>query len=611
MEKTKQNDITLSLHYRMDLDILKGISIIAVMLYHFGACNSGYLGVDAFLVINGFLIVPKICKSISDGSFKYFISLKNRLMRLYPVLVIACLFCIIMGSISMLPDDYENLSQQVIATIFGSNNILQAITTKNYWNVVNEFKPLMHTWYLGILIHFYVIFPIILILVKNVSRKIINTKMETIINITVLILCVGSLLCFLLPYASDANKFYYLPFRMFELLVGGLLGNFANHNGYKQKQDLIRIGFWIAFVLVLFYGIYNVNFNLLGGQVVPIGAKEVSNNDLLLPNWSLVLITVALTSVIIYCGDIINRFKISLVFAGIGKRSYSLYIWHQIIVAFCRYYITYKINLPILLVIIIITFFISELSYRVIEKRSVWRKRQGDIFVVSISALALILSSYIYLHAGVIRDVPELEIYKNNIHKNMHSEYCDRIYQYDKDFEVDGKIHVLIVGNSFARDWGNILLESDMTDHISISYSYTFDDSILERINSCDYIFAFMDKNDIPQYVWDNTDEAKVWGIGTKNFGESNGVIYARRNSEEYFNLTVELSTSYKELNEIWKSGWGDNYIDLIEPVLTQDGEVRVFSDDNLFMSQDCHHLTRGGAQYYANNLDFTSIFGE
>lgn len=100
------------------LDSLKGISIIAIILYHLGILRFGYLGVDVFFVISGFLAVPKVMKKIENGKFKYFKYIAERFFRFLPLVLIACTACLLIGFFCMLPDDYENLSESVIASTF-------------------------------------------------------------------------------------------------------------------------------------------------------------------------------------------------------------------------------------------------------------------------------------------------------------------------------------------------------------------------------------------------------------------------------------------------------------------------------------------------------------
>ena len=152
------------------IDVLKAVAIIAVLLYHAGFLTYGYLGVDLFLVINGYFITMvlerKWNNSIESGTTPKFWKggiafLWDRVLRLLPVLLIAGLFCIIWGYFVMLPDEYENIGESVIATNLFSNNILQSIVSDDYWDLDNNYKPLMHTWYVGILMQFYVVFYLI------------------------------------------------------------------------------------------------------------------------------------------------------------------------------------------------------------------------------------------------------------------------------------------------------------------------------------------------------------------------------------------------------------------------------------------------------------------
>ena len=137
------------MEYRQDIDSLKGIAIIAVVLFHLGLLESGYLGVDIFFVINGFLLVPSVCKAIDDSAFSFFNFMEKRIVRLLPLIVLASVTSLILGYFLMLPDDYENLAQTVIASNMFSENILSLITT-NYWDVQTGCKPVMHLWYVGI-----------------------------------------------------------------------------------------------------------------------------------------------------------------------------------------------------------------------------------------------------------------------------------------------------------------------------------------------------------------------------------------------------------------------------------------------------------------------------
>ena len=103
--------------------------------------------------------------------------------------------------------------------------------------------------------------------------------------------------------------------------------------------------------------------------------------------------------------------------------------------------------------------------------------------------------------------------------------------------------------------------------------------------------------------------KTKLFLIGEKNFGENNGQVYRHRFAKDYHNLTLRMEEGYAEKNERLKAAYPDIYIDMIKMVQQPDGKVRVFSDDGRFISQDCRHLTKAGAQYYASLFDWERFF--
>ena len=223
--------------YRHDLDLLKGIAILAVVLYHMGITRSGYLGVDAFLVINGFFIVPRVVEQVGTCDFRYFAFLEKRVIRLLPLLLLVSAIVMAVGYWGMYPNDYENLSESVVATSLFSNNILSSITLKNYWNTLNDYKALMHTWYVGVLFEFYVVFPLIPIVVKNIARKWGHDYIKTVVYAIAGFSAV-SLVMYLTPAISIGDRFYLLPCRIFEMAVGGLAGLYVARDGKMIDNDI-------------------------------------------------------------------------------------------------------------------------------------------------------------------------------------------------------------------------------------------------------------------------------------------------------------------------------------------------------------------------------------
>lgn len=219
----------------LKLDAMKGIAIIAVVLYHLGVMPNGYLGVDIFLVINGYLITKGIISSYTKGGLNYFQFLCKRIVRLWPMVVLAGLVALSIGYFVMLPDDLENLSLSVVASNLCANNILSCITTGNYWDLVNEHKPLMHFWYIGIVVQCYVVYPLLFIALRKCCRK---ENFIQVSHITLWVLLIISVLLYILPGFSVAQKFYYLQFRFFEMALGGTIAL-----GCQGKEDSLLL--WI------------------------------------------------------------------------------------------------------------------------------------------------------------------------------------------------------------------------------------------------------------------------------------------------------------------------------------------------------------------------------
>lgn len=605
--------------YRQDLDVIKGITIIVVVLFHMGLLKSGYLGVDAFFVINGFLIIPSVLKSFDNNCFSFWNYIEKRVLRLLPLIVLASAICLVIGFFAMMPDHYENLAQSVIASNLFSENILSSITSKDYWDVDNDFKPLMHLWYVGILMEFYVVLPLVFLVGKACARVFKkNTRkwmegallLATIISLVIYLLPSSVFDGFLLPREVDGFRFYLLPSRFFELGIGGLVA--LNMSKFKwEKQNLSQFILLVILVLVLCCSVYNLltEHNVATNAVI--GADQtIVSTGLPLPKMILLLATVLITCLLVSIKNGSSVIMRSRLLGTIGKMSYSIFIWHQVILAFYRYCFSIEITIPFFIIYIAVTTVISILSYYVIEKKIVVTKKSFVTWGI-LAVLLFIPSGWLYLHAGVSKDIPELECTVANAHRGMWGEYCDRIYDYDKDFPEDnGKINVLVEGISFGRDMANVILESSYKDSINLSYIFLFKEGkYTERIKKADVIFTLKSKVSVPGYVWQlKKPNTLVWGIGTKNYGACNGIVFKNRKSNDYFESTMAPLPGYVQANENRHKEWGEYYIDFMQPVMQPDGSVSVFTPDHYFISQDCSHLTPAGARWYAGLYDWNLI---
>ena len=573
-----------------DIDALKGLAILAVVLYHASdkLMPSGYLGVDVFLVVAGYFMMSSMLKYPNFSLVKF---MADRLFRTWPLVLAAAAAAMVIGYFTMLPDDFENLCESVVASNLFANNILACVTTKNYWDVVNEYKPLMHMWYLGVLIQGYVLCGIVFYLTRRLAPP-RRRSLAAVFGI----LWALSLILYLLPSVPFYLKFYLLPFRLFEILSGALIALLClqeSDEAGSPRTRRIHTAIWgictIAIIWLLF------GFRLACRGEIP------------------VVITVAATSVLLYSLKRKAAFEIPGVKfpAYLGFACFSIYIWHQLLLAFGRYCVFAAWNKYAVVAFLIGLIATSVLSFFVLEKKfcgSLVRSAHRGIWFGVLAAFCIVSSGvafYFYRQGGCVRDVPEMDIYRKDKVHGLHANYNSRAYKLDREF-TSSKKKLLVVGHSYARDWCNVIAESKFADKFEVSYIYH---PSQERVNQsrqrffdADYIFYV--EETFPSMLPAGIDPDKTYLVGTKYFGVSNGLIYQRRFSANYKEASIIIPENFMERHLRHKAQRGDHYIDMISPVQNQDGSVRVFTPEGKFISQDCRHLTRSGARYYAEKFE-------
>ena len=582
--------------YRTDIDGLRAVAVISVILFHLGFLPNGYLGVDIFFVISGYLITGIVYNEVVEEKFSVVKFYERRLRRIFPLVLFTCLAALILGLVFMLPDDLENLCQSIIATNFSANNILMYITSADYWAVKNDYKPLMHTWSLGIEEQFYLLYPFLFFVLKGNRKKYILSIL--------ILLSIVSLVLFIVSSNVPA-KFYFLHFRFFELAVGGICAIYFTtnpiSNNAKTQYILLTC---LALTILLLY----TNF--------------ISSNTVK------VLITTFLSAAILVLGGsqyqssrLYSVIMSNTVMSTIGKISFSLYMWHQLVFAFARYFLVEEINLPFAIILSLVVVILSFLSYYTIENPFRNRKMMKTKPLLIIIGVSFILINgaafYVYSVGGIVKDVPQLGLTVSNrpsqmnlfdSKSNINIQYNEDVRALDKPFsETPNKIKVLVLGNSFGRDVANILLESSFKNDIEVRYAdLTLVESQTEmvtRISKADYIFfgsTYPNEKMIDQY---KLDLRKAIIVGTKDFGNSNGIHYNKA-IEDYHNYRTPMKKGYFEKNKTYKEKWGANYIDLVALIADSTGKVLVFTPEGKFLSQDTAHLTKHGAVFFAQLLE-------
>ena len=548
--------------YRKDIDGLRAIAVIAVFMFHTGNLPNGFLGVDIFFVISGYLITRILYDGFLNKSLTLIDFYWRRLRRIIPLVLFFCFLSILIGVFVMLPDDLENLSQSTIATLFFSNNILLLNTTGDYWKIINEFKPLLHTWSLGIEEQFYIFYPFIFYFLRSKKRFIIPVLLTlTLISVSLYV-----------KTNNSYSQFYLLPFRFFELSIGGLAAILLLYKQIFFRYKFIIVSFTLAILLV----------------GLPIQYS----------NFQIPLICI-LTVLLLITKDSNNRFAVILenkLMVSIGKISFSLYMWHQFLLAFIRYFIVQELTISIVLIIFLITILLSIITYLLIEtpfrNKKIISNRMLLASLLPTSILLVGVSCFIYLRAGVIRDVPELDISVSKYERNMHATYVKNVEKNNPTFFDETKIKILVYGNSFAKDWTNVLRESIYNDKLCVIYVYSISDHIdLAKKSDIIFLARLPEKNKSSLRLDEIEDlelavQKKIWCVVTKNFGVNNGIFYNSK-KEGYCNQRTKMANGYFEDNNKLKKEWGSKYIDIIGLLTkgSQTNTVPVFTPNCKFIS--------------------------
>jgi peptidoglycan/LPS O-acetylase OafA/YrhL len=339
----KLNSRGSALKYRSDIDGLRTIAVFIVILNHagFSFFSGGFVGVDVFFVLSGFLITSIIYPKIIDKNFSLGWFFSRRIKRLMPVLFCVIAVTAMVFTVVMLPQDLIKFYRSIIWVLLYGANFFMWINHGGYFNGNSQEVPLLHTWSLAVEEQYYFVWPVMLIL----AIRFCGIKVTAWLSLLLLVA-----LTVLSQWGTDVTvgaAYYLLPTRFFELLIGSCLAIF-----WQQMPSLNRV--------------MEHSLSIVGLGLILVSSL-ILNEHSSFPGYN-ALYPVIGTALIIYSQNgFINKLLSTKFMVYSGNISYSLYLWHWPIFTLMRYTST-ELTLPVQILCILLTYVLSMLSYHYVEQ---------------------------------------------------------------------------------------------------------------------------------------------------------------------------------------------------------------------------------------------------
>ena len=377
--------------YRPDIDGLRAIAVVLVLLFHGGlSFTGGFIGVDVFFVISGFLITGLIIRQQKEGKFSLSEFWSRRIRRIIPASAVVAITTLIAGAFLLFPQDFNELGKSAIAQQMMLSNVFFWQNT-GYFQGPADVKPLLHTWSLAVEEQFYLFYPFVLILMARLSVRF------KVITFSVVIL--GSLvLSEWGAYRYPSATFYLLPTRIWELLLGGILCFLPER---PIKNMAMSHGIALCGLAMILFA--SLTFN---------STTRFPGFSAALPCFGTALIIISNTGKL----NIVGRFLAYKPVVFVGLISYSLYLWHWPILAYARYWLGHDLPLNVVLLSLTLSFVLACLSWKYVEtplrrSRNATYRRPILIGICTSIPFIIILSGVVSFNRGfpdrVSKDVIE------------------------------------------------------------------------------------------------------------------------------------------------------------------------------------------------------------
>jgi peptidoglycan/LPS O-acetylase OafA/YrhL len=488
----------MKLTYRPALDGLRAIAILVVVLYHSKIIingvqpfKGGFIGVDIFFVISGYLISSLILNEFKlTGNFSFSYFYERRIRRILPALLLAIIVFLPIAWIYLLPTSLIDFSKSILSTLGFSSNFYFHFSGQNYGAENTTLIPFLHTWSLSVEEQFYILFPLIIFFIFKFSKK-------NLFNI-LLISCLFSLI--LAEWGSrnhPAFNFYVLVTRSWEILFGSMLAYLEQNRIIKFfKNKIIHESISIVALLLIFLPVF------------------LFDNDTRHPSFLTLFPVIGAGLLILFSNkeNFVNHILSSSPFIFFGLISYSLYLFHFPIFSFARIIGIFEISLIYKVLFIILSIILSFFSYKYIEqpfRNNKFKFKKILIFICTFIFLITVFCAYVILNNGLENRVSKKLLSKINTYdvlkkdkdfwencqiKNIIDQNFCQIGKFKKKVYLIGDSHVIPLAKDLGERLNNINLSLVvMFDPGNFFMKYGFDDirhNFLLDIKNSHFIFG-------------------------------------------------------------------------------------------------------------------------
>lgn len=609
------------MQYRPEIDGLRTLAVVPVVMFHAGLPGfpGGFVGVDVFFVISGFLITGIIARDLEAGNFSIVRFYERRARRIVPALMLVLTFSFLAALVILLPFELLSFGQGLIGVVMFVSNIV-FWRQSGYFAAQSDLNPLLHTWSLAVEEQFYIFFPLLLWLLWRVGMRAVWGCLGLVALASL------ALSDFASERAVSAN-FFLLPTRAWELIFGALLALWL----MRRPQPMG----WMAELLSL-AGLFAIGVSVASFS----SATPFPSLYALLPVLGTGMVLLAAQPI-----TLVGRLLALRPMVAIGLVSYSAYLWHQPLFAFARLLTpSGLLSAWAILVLSLATFLLAAVSWRFVEQpfRQQGRFRRNTIFALT-GLGGVVFTSFgllIILTDGLTHRYPQAEREWVETGPLEYSEYVVGAYRLiqDRPLATD-RPNLLIIGDSFSQDLFNILTEGNgfagyshsavyIPARCQLYYGVPFD-SVREFIRPQDRRLCetrsltqthidMIQKADVvllaaswqswaaerlPQTLeaMELAADTQLLVVGPKWFEPDRRSILAmgRALGGE---ARVQVDTEVLAVNEMLRARVPtESYVDVIGAIC--DGGCPLFDARGALLSYDGAHLTRAGAIYLAEIL--------